>query len=159
MTDVRQSGSRPPRSPSGPAHLSSDPRGVTAWLGWVLFVGILLLAAGVINVIQGLVALFNSDFYLVSSSGLVIDINYTAWGWALLILGAALVAAGFGVALGYGWARAFGVVVAAINALVNLGFVSAYPFWTVLAVSFDVLVIYALVAHGGEGKALRTGRS
>ena len=79
---------------------------MTAWLGWVLFVGILLVAAGVINVIQGLVALFDSDFYLVSASGLAIDVNYTAWGWALLILGAALVAAGFGVALGYAWARA-----------------------------------------------------
>jgi hypothetical protein len=125
----------------------------------VLFVGILLFAAGVLNVIQGLVALFKPDYYLVATSELVITVNYTAWGWVLLILGVALVAAGFGVALGYGWARAVGVVVAAINALVNLAFVGAYPFWTVLAVSFDVLVIYTLVAHGGEGKALRTGRS
>jgi hypothetical protein len=159
MTDVRQSGSPPRRSASGPAHLSPDSRGATVWLGWLLFVGILLFAAGVINVLQGVVALVNPDFYLVSASGLVINVNYTVWGWALLILGATLIVAGFGIALGYGWARVVGVVVASINALVNLAFVSAYPLWTVIAVAFDVLVIYALVVHGDEGKALRSGQS
>jgi hypothetical protein len=124
----------------------------------VLFVGIALLAAGLINTVQGLVALFDDDFYLALPSDLVIDVNYAVWGWALLILGAALVAAGGGVALGYAWARVFGVVVAAINTLTNLAFAGAYPFWTVIAVSVNVLAIYALVVHGGEGKALRTGR-
>jgi hypothetical protein len=155
MTDVRHSGSVPHRAP---AHLRSDKPDATIWFGWVLFVGILLIGAGVINAIQGLVALLDDDFYRTPTSDLAIDVNYTVWGWALLILGTTLMAAGGGVALGYAWARVVGVVAAAINALVNLGFAGAYPAWTVLAVSFDVLAIYALVVHGGEGKALRTGR-
>ena len=158
MTHVQQSGFSRQQPPSAPAHLSSDPRGATAWLGWVLFVSIMLFAAGVINAVQGLVAILDDDFYLVSTSDLVIAVNYTVWGWTLLILGVALVVAAGGLALGYAWARVAGVVVAAVNALVNLGFASAYPIWTVLAVSFDVVAIYALVVHGGEGKALRTGR-
>jgi hypothetical protein len=124
----------------------------------VLFIGIVFFGAGVINGIQGLVALLDDDFYRTSASQLAFNVNYTVWGWALLILGAALVAAGVGVALGYAWARVFGVVVAAINTLTNLAFAGAYPFWTVIAVSVNVLAIYALVVHGGEGKALRTGR-
>jgi hypothetical protein len=159
MTDVARTGTAPQRSPSGPAHLRTDPPRVTAWLGWVLFVAIMLIGAGVINAIQGLVALFDDDFYLVTASGLAVVANYAVWGWALLILGATLVAAGVCVALGFAWARTVAVVVATINALVNLGFVTAYPMWTVLAVGFDIVTIYALVVHGGEGKALRTGRS
>ena len=154
MTDVRHSASSSDRVP---AHLRSGAPDVTLWLGWVLFIGILLFAAGVVNAIQGLVALFDDNFYLTSASNLAIDVNYTAWGWALLVLGAALVAAGGGVALGYAWARVVGVVVAAINTLTNLAFAGAYPAWTVLAVAFNVLAIYALVMHGAEGKALRTG--
>ena len=155
MTEVGHSAPSPHRAP---AHLRPDPPEATAWLGWVLFLGILLAGAGVINVLQGLVALLDDDFYRTSTSDLTIDVNYAAWGWALLILGTALVAAGVGIVLGYAWARVVGVVVAAINALANLAFVHAFPMWTVLAVAFDVLAIYALVIHGGEGKALRTGR-
>ena len=159
MTDLAPSGPAPQRPPSDPAHLRTEPPRVTAWLGWVLFVGIMLIGAGVTNAIQGLVALFDDEIYLVTASGLAVDASYAAWGWALLILGATLVAAGICVALGFTWARTVAVVVAAINALVNLGFVAAYPMWTLLAVGFDIVTIYALVVHGGEGKALRIGRS
>jgi hypothetical protein len=142
---------------SGPAHQSTEHPPVTAWLGWVLFIAIILLSSGLINLIQGLVALFDDDFYPASGANLVIDVNYAVWGWALVILGAGLVAAGVGLVLGYGWARAAGVVVTAINMLVNLGFAGAYPPWTIVVVALDIVAIYALVVHGGEAKALRTG--
>ena len=147
------------RPSSGRAHSHAAPTVSIAWLGWVLFISILLAAAGLINIVQGLVALFDEGFYQASATALAVDVNYAAWGWALLILGVALVAAAGGIALGYGWARVVGVVAASINALVNFGFVTAYPAWTLLAVGFDVLAIYALVVHGGEAKALRAGRS
>lgn len=155
MTDVRRPASPAQRTP---AHLRSDPPDVTLWLGWVLFVGILLFAAGVINALQGLVALLDEDFFPNSTADLAIDANYAVWGWAFLILGAALVLAAGGVALGYAWARVVGVVVAAVNTLTNLAFANAYPVWTVVAVGFNVLAIYGLVVHGAEAKALRTGR-
>jgi len=144
-----------------PAHLEPPApltAKATAWLGWVLFVSIIMFAAGLINIAQGLVALLDDDFYHATPARLAVDVNYTAWGIALLVLGVALVAGGYGVLTGYGWGRTIGVLAAAVNALVNLGFVAAYPYWTVLAVSFDVIAIYALVVHGGAAKALRTGR-
>jgi hypothetical protein len=156
MAHVQRTGS--PQRRSSPAHLRTDPVRVTAWFGWLLFVGIVLVGAGVVNVVQGLVALFDPEFYLATASHLAIDINYSVWGWALLILGAALLVAGGGVIVGYAWARVVGVLVAAVNAVVNLGFVASYPMWTVMAVTFDVLTIYALVVHGGEGRAVRDGR-
>ena len=142
---------------SRPAHQSTDHPPVTAWLGWVLFIAIILLSAGLINVAQGLIALFDSGSFAAARSDLLIDVNFAAWGWALLILGTTLVLAGAGIALGYGWARAVGVVAAAVNTMVNIGFVGAYPAWAILAVSFNILAIYALMVHGTEAKAMRTG--
>jgi hypothetical protein len=144
----------PPAHSASPAPLTAR---ATAWLGWILFVSIIMLAAGLINITQGLIALLDDDFYVASATGLAIGASYTAWGIALLVLGVALVAGAFGVVTGYGWGRTVGVLVAAVNALVNLGFAAAYPQWTVLIVAFDVIAIYALVVHGGAAKALRTG--
>jgi hypothetical protein len=146
----------PPAHSQPPAPLKAR---AIAWLGWVAFVSIIMFAAGLINVTQGLVALLDDDFYRVTTAGLAVDVDYTVWGIVLLLLGAALVAGAYGVLTGYRWGRTIGVVAAAVNALVNLGFVAAYPYWTVLAVSFDIIAIYALVVHGGEARSLRTGRS
>jgi hypothetical protein len=129
-----------------------------AWLGWVIFVGIMLFCSGVVNVVQGVVALVDDDYYQVAASSLAVGVNYTVWGWAFLVVGAALLVSGLGVIVGYPWARVVAVVVASINALVNLGFAAAYPVWTVVAVGLDILAIYALVVHGSAAKALRTGR-
>jgi hypothetical protein len=147
---------RPPAHSAPPAPLSAR---AAAWLGWVLFVSIIMLSAGVINIVQGLVALLDDDFYVTSATGLAVDASYTAWGIALLVLGVALVAGAYGVLTGYGWGRTVGVLAAAVNALVNLGFAAAYPYWTVLVVAFDIIAIYALVIHGGAAKALRTRAS
>jgi hypothetical protein len=140
-----------------PAHQSTESLPVTAWLGWVLFIAIIMFGAGLINLAQGLVALFDDDLYPVSRSAVMVDAYFAAWGWALVVLGAALMVAALGIVVGYGWARAAGVVVAVVSTLVNIGFAGAYPAWAVLAVSFDIVAIYALVMHGGEAKLLRGG--
>jgi hypothetical protein len=134
---------------------SYDRDTMTGWVGWVLFAGILMFTVGFFNVIEGLVALFNHGYYHVHASGLVVHLNYTAWGWALLIFGLALGFAGYGVMVGQTWARVVGVIVAVVNALVNLGFIAAYPVWITLTIALDVLVIYALIVHGREAQAMR----
>jgi hypothetical protein len=136
-------------------HRSSDTGRVTGWVGWVLFAGVMLLTAGFINIIEGLVALFKDDYYQVRPSGLVLHVNYTSWGWTLLAFGVVLAVTGYGVATGQGWARVTGVVLAVVNAIVNLGFISAYPIWIMLVISLDVIIIYALIVHGREAKLLR----
>ena len=42
------------------------------------------------------------------------------------------------------------MILAGLSALVNLVFIEAYPIWSVLIITIDVLVIYALVVHGRE---------
>jgi hypothetical protein len=126
------------------------PTTMTGWVGWVAFAGIMMVLLGSFHVIQGLIALFNDEYYLVSRSGLAVELDFTTWGWVHLIGGCVAVAAGICVFLGQIWARSVGVVVAMVSALVNLGFLAAYPIWSSIMILVDILVIWALIVHGGE---------
>jgi len=133
----------------------AEPARLTGWVGWVLFAGIVLFTAGCFNVIEGLVALLNRDYYVVGTSGLVVQADIAVWGWTLLILGAIQAVVGYGVAVGQTWARMVGVVLAALNAVVNLAFIAAYPIWIILTITLDVIVIYAITVHGREARLLK----
>jgi hypothetical protein len=50
-------------------------------------------------------------------------------------------------------ARVVGVVIACLSALVNLAFIAAYPVWSTIMITIDVIVIYAIIVHGRELKA------
>jgi hypothetical protein len=134
-------------------HTAAEPAAIrkpTAWAGWVIFGGMMMIILGALQAIDGLVALFRDNVYIVRPSGLAVEIDYTAWGWTHLLLGVLLIAAGVGVLSGQVWARTLGVIAAALSVLVNFAFMPAYPFWSLTIITVDVLVIYALIAHGGE---------
>lgn len=126
------------------------PPGPTAWVGWILFGATMLVLMGVFQFIEGLVAVLNSGYYVVAQNGLVVNVDYTAWGWVHMALGALAVLTGIGLFAAQSWARIVGVIIAGLSAIVNLGFVAAYPFWSLTVIALDVIVIYALVAHGRE---------
>jgi hypothetical protein len=124
----------------------------TAWAGWVVFGGVMLIMMGAFQITQGLVALFDDGFYAVSSHGLVINVNYNTWGWIQLVIGLVGVLVGIGLMAGNLAARMAGVVIAFLSALANLLFISAYPVWSVMVIALDVIVIYAIIVHGRELK-------
>ncbi len=138
-----------PSTRSAAPHRSSAPA-PTAWVGWLLYAGIMMILVGSFQAIDGLIALFNDELYVVRPSGLVVNVDYTAWGWVHLLLGILLIAAGAAVFSGRVWGRTLGVIAAMLSAVVNFAFIPAYPVWSLLIITVDVLVIYALIAHGGE---------
>jgi hypothetical protein len=135
---------------TGTPPVVTQPRRPSAWVGMVVFAGVMLLLVGAWEAMLGLIALFNSTYYLVSPSGMVASVDYTVWGWVHLVLGALAVLAGFGVLAGRMWARVTGIVLAALVAIANIAFIPAYPVGSVILVTAAVLVIYALAAHGKE---------
>ena len=141
------------RSNSTSADYASGTGEVTGWAGWVGFAGIMLILLGFFQVIQGLVAVFDRGYYLVGPEGLVVNADYTAWGWLHLIIGLIAVAVGLGLMAGNMIARIVGVIVAVISATLNLLFMGAYPVWSTIVIAVDVIVIYAIVVHGRELKA------
>ena len=128
---------------------------VTGWVGWIIFAGTMMVLVGTFHVIQGLVALFNDAYYLVGQTGLVVQVDYSAWGWVHLISGVVVFLAGLALFSGKMWARTVGVVVASVSAILNFVFIAAFPVWSLTIIAIDVFVIYALTAHGGEMKSAR----
>jgi len=126
----------------------------TAWVGWIVFAAIMMVLLGMFHVVQGLVALFNSDYFVVGTSGLVVSMDFTAWGWTHLIGGIVVAAAGACLLTGQMWARVVGVAVAVISAIINIAFLAAYPVWSLIMIALDVFVILALTVHGSEIKEI-----
>jgi hypothetical protein len=125
------------------------------WVGWIMFGSMMMMLLGSFHVVAGLVALFQDEYFLVGPNGLMVNVDYTAWGWTHLIGGALILATGVAVLFGQMWARIAGVGIAMLSALVNLAFIEAYPLWSMIMIAFDVLVIWALTVHGGEMRAAR----
>ena len=82
--------------------------------GWIGFAGILMLIVGGIDFFQGLIALLEDDYYVPTGSGFLV-LDLTGWGWTMLIWGALLVLAAFGLLAGQTWARWFAIVVVGLN--------------------------------------------
>jgi hypothetical protein len=129
---------------------SAERAGPSGWAGWVLFGGLMLLTVGGFQAIMGLVALFNDEYFLVTNNGLLVTVDYTTWGWVHLVLGAVACAAGAGVMLGNTWARVVGIILAVVSVFVNIGFLPAYPIWSTMVITLDIIVIYAIAVHGRE---------
>jgi hypothetical protein len=124
----------------------------TGWSGWVVFAAIMCIIIGAFQIIEALTALFRDTYYIVNHNDLILRVDYTAWGWIHLIIGALLVITGFALLSGKMWARVVGVVLASLSLLANLTFIAAYPWWSVIVIALDVFVIYAITVHGGELK-------
>lgn len=128
-------------------------QGYTAQPGWrgiIVFAATLMMLSGVMNVVYGIVALVNADWEGWSEEAEALLVDLTTWGWVHVVAGAALFLAGLGVLYGNRLARAVGVVVAAISALTNFFFIPAQPIWSLTIVVMDLVIIWALTAHGGE---------
>jgi hypothetical protein len=144
---------RTPRSDAEPGYQGKRAAAApTGWVGWIIFAGVVMITLGAFHIIDGLVALFERGYYLVTSTRLVLHVSFTAWGWAHLALGVLFVLVGLGVLTGRLWARVVGIVLAVISAIVNLAFIAAYPVWGVILIALDIVIIYALATHGQEMK-------
>jgi hypothetical protein len=117
--------------------------------GWAGFAGVMLVMIGVFDVIQGLVALFDDEFYVITQEW-VFEFDITAWGWIQLILGVILIASGIGIFSGNVAARTVGVIIAGVAAIANFAWLPYYPIWSIIIIAICVTIIWALTAHGRD---------
>lgn len=116
--------------------------------GWVMFAGIMLLIAGVLNVIYGIAAVDDSKFFVHETQYILSGLN--TWGWVTIILGALQILAAFSIWSGGGFGRWFGIFAASLSAIAALMYMPAYPFWSLAVFAIDILIIYGLAAYGGR---------
>lgn len=120
----------------------------TQGFGWLLFAATMLGLAGVFSIIDGIVALSKSHFYTANAHYVFSDLR--TWGWITLIVGALLIVAAMGVMRGSKFSQWFGIAMAALSAINQFVAIQAYPFWSLIVFSVDILVIYALAKYGGR---------
>jgi hypothetical protein len=117
-------------------------------VGWITFAAGALGFAGVFGIIDGVVAITKSRFFVGDAVYVFSDLN--TWGWIVLGLSITEVLVAWRLLSGSELARWFGVSVAFVNGMGQLLYMPAYPFWALSVLALDVLVVYAIVAHGGS---------
>jgi hypothetical protein len=124
----------------------------TGWVGWIGFAGLMMMLAGIFQAISGLVGIFSQSYFAVAntSNQLLVIHNVHAWGWFNLIMGSVILAAGISLFSGSIPPRAIAVTLAMFSAIANLVAISLYPVWSIICLTLAILVIYAVVVHGGE---------
>lgn len=117
--------------------------------GWVTFAGLMLVVAGFFQSIFGLVAILKPSVLLATENHLIL-LDYTQWGWIHLVTGILLLTAAGSLFAGRLWGRIVAVVLATLSAILNFGFIWAYPLWSILIIALDVMVIYSVTVYGGQ---------
>jgi hypothetical protein len=124
----------------------------TGWTGWISFAAIMLIIGGSLNLLYGVIAAVN-DEWVVFTNRADVYLDVSEWGWVHIILGAIVLLSGIGLFSGNILARVVAVIVAAISLLANFFFIPVYPLWALTVIVIDILVIWAVTAHGREMRA------
>jgi 4-amino-4-deoxy-L-arabinose transferase-like glycosyltransferase len=113
------------------------------------FAAIMLMAVGCFQILQGIAALANDEFF-VTGSDYVFSFDVTAWGWFHVALGLLGVGIGIAILTRTTVGLLAGIALAFVNLVAEFAFLPHYPFWAALLIGFNVLVIWALcsqIAH------------
>ncbi len=112
--------------------------------GRVVFVAVLLLIVGTLNIIYGIGAVADANFYVNDTRYILTNLH--AMGWVLIILGVIQLTAGFSLMSGNAWGRIIGVIagsLGAIGALLSMG--DHHPFWELGIFALCVWIVYGLI--------------
>jgi hypothetical protein len=116
--------------------------------GWWVFAGVLLLIAGILNIIWGIAAIGDSKFFTANATYIVSGLH--TWGWITLIIGVLELIAAFSLWSGGEFGRLFGIFIGSLNAIAALLSIGAYPFWSLAVFALSIIIVYKL-AEGPEG--------
>jgi hypothetical protein len=123
-------------------------REVSGWaVGGAVFAAVLMMIAGVFQVIAGLTAIIKDQFF-VRTPNYLLTFDVSGWGWIHLVFGAVLIVAGAFVLRGNLLARVVAIGVVSLSAIANFLFLPYYPLWALLIIGIDVFVIWALATYG-----------
>jgi hypothetical protein len=118
--------------------------------GWVTFAGVLLLIAGVLNVIYGIAAIGDSKFFVNDQKYIFSGLH--TWGWVTLVLGVLQLFAAFSLWSGGLYGRIVGIIAASLSAIAALLSIPAYPLWSLAIFAIDIVIIHQIATRGTEGR-------
>jgi hypothetical protein len=114
--------------------------------GVVVFAGVVMIVGGAFQALEGLAGIVR-DEWLVVLPNYIYGFDLTVWGVIHLLVGLALVVIGASLLRGQTWARVAGLIVAVISAIVNFVWLPYSPWWAILVIAIDFVIIWALAAY------------
>jgi hypothetical protein len=117
--------------------------------GWIVFAGIMLLVAGGFSLVYGLAAVLNDQVVTVGGQGVIVW-DFTVWGWVHLVVGAVMLLTSWGLFALQGWARWTAIFIAVVNSLLQMAVITAFPLWSLLMITLDVIIIYQLTVNWAQ---------
>ena len=120
-----------------------------------MFAAILLVIAGGLNIIYGIAAISDANFYTSSGTHYVFA-NLNTWGWITLIIGVIQLTGGFSLISGNVYGRVIGITAAGLGAFAALLAIGgANPFWSLGVFAICLWVLHGLVMYGDDEPAAR----
>jgi hypothetical protein len=125
---------------------------ISSALGWRFFAGIVTLLLGIMNLIDGLIDITDSDVVehnLSMTPALPVTDRLAVWGWVVLVVGLVMTVLAFPIIAGLPWARWAGIAAAGVDLLLQFAYLAHFPLWSLIIISLNVLVIFGLAVRGG----------
>jgi hypothetical protein len=136
-----------PRQASGyddrPGIVDSDASG--AVIGWSVFAAVMLMIAGIGNVLEGIAQLVRGS-YFTTLPNYAYNLSVHSWGWIHLGAGIVVFLVGAALLADRTWARAVGVAIASLSLFLNLVYLPFFPVWSIVVIALDAFVIWALLS-------------
>ena len=117
--------------------------------GRVVFAGIVLVIVGTLNIIYGIGALDDANYFANDTRYVLTNLN--ALGWVLIILGVIQLTGGFSLLAGNTYGRVIGIIggtVGAIGALLSIG--QNNPWWSLAIFFLCIYVVYGIIVFGED---------
>ena len=128
-------------------HQNRSDRPLSGWaVGGIGFAACMLLLIGAFQIVDGLAAIIDDQFFVVSNH-YAFDLDVTAWGWIHLLLGIGLAVVGYFLFVGATWARWTAIVLVGLSMFANFMWLPYYPLWALIIIALDVAVVWA-IANG-----------
>ena len=120
--------------------------------GRVVFAAALLMLVGIVNIIYGIGALDDAN-YFVGDTRFILS-NLSTLGWVLIILGVIQLTGGYSLMSGNTYGRVLGVIggtLGAVGALLSIG--GANPWWSLCVFALCVYVVHGILVFGEDDRA------
>ncbi|EME51144.1 hypothetical protein G352_26937 [Rhodococcus ruber BKS 20-38] len=104
---------------------------------------VVLATVGILQLLQGIAAVAEDELFVVGQK-YTFEFDLTTWGWIHIVTGAVLIVVGAALLTGATWGRVAAIVVAALSILLNFMWLPYYPWWSILIIALDVVVIWAV---------------
>jgi hypothetical protein len=116
--------------------------------------GTLMVLSGMLTFFIGIVGLINGIFFnRVATFPFYYSVR--SRGVTFIVLGAIAFAVGLALLVHMYWARTVATVVAVVTAVANFMFLPFYPFWSVIVLALNVVIIWELMQERGRREYAR----